>query len=331
MSKLNKKNIGIREIAQLAGVSVATVSRVINNTGNTSQETREKVNKIVKEYNYVPNIVAKNMYSSTSNSIAIFVLDLDNPFFIALIKALNSIAIENGYTLLICDSENCTEKEMDYLKYCQGIRTKGIVVTEGHSSNFYKQNIQNTNIVFHDRYISPEFSTVKSNNEKGIKMLIDYLYNLNHKQFAFVGWMPTIKSSSERKNAFEEALSDKGISISNEYFYQGHLNMQTGVDALDYFCSLGNRPTAIVCGNDQVAKGFITRAHMFNIKIPDDFSVVGFDGSSQDYFYPKITTIKQDVQTIAQKLFDCVISSDDEAQFHIVDVSMVIGDSCKKV
>lgn len=328
---MNKKNIGIREIAQLAGVSVATVSRVINNTGNTSEETRERVNKIVKEYNYVPNIVAKNMYSSNSNSIAIFMLDLDNPFFIALIKALNSIAIENGYTLLICDSENCPEKEMEYLKYCQGIRTKGIIVTEGHSSSFHKQNIRNTNIVFHDRYISPEFSTVKSDNEKGVKMLIDYLYNLNHKQFAFVGWMPTIKSSLERKNAFEEALNDKGINVSDEYFFQGNLNMQTGVDAMDYFCSLSNRPTAIVCGNDQVAKGFITRAHMFNIKIPDDFSVVGFDGSSQDYFYPKITTIKQDVKTLAQKLFDCVISSDEEVQFHIVDVSMVIGDSCKKV
>lgn len=331
MNNNSNKSIGIREVAKLAGVSVATVSRVINNTGKTSEKTKEKVNKIVKEYNYVPNIVAKNMYSSTSNSIALFVLDLNNPFFIALIKALNAIAIKNKYTLLICDSENCQEKEMEYLKYCQSIRTKGIIVTEGHSSSFYKQHINNTNLVFHDRYISSEYSTVMSDNEKGMRLLVDYLYNLNHKQFGFVGMMPSIKSTIDRKNAFLKALKEKDIMVPDEYFFEGDQTVQTGVEALDYYCSLSNRPTAIVCCNDQIARGFITRAHMLNIDIPKDFSVVGFDGSNQEYFYPKITTIKQDVDTIAQKLFDCVTSSSEKAELNVVDVSMVIGDSCKRI
>ena len=331
VTRLNKKSIGIREVAKLAGVSVATVSRVINNTGSTSEEVKERVNKIVKEYNYVPNLVAKTMYSSDSNSIALFVLDLDNPFFIAIIRELNSIAIENGYTLLICDTENCPDKEREYLKYCQGIRTKGIIFTEGHRSSFLEQNLKSSNIVLHDRYISPEFSTVMSDNDKGIRLLIDYLYNLNHRKIGYVGWLPSIHSSVERKNAYQEALREKDIIVPEEYIVQGSMTAQTGVEALDYFCAMGNRPTAIVCGNDQVARGFITRAHMLNIKIPDDFSVVGFDGCSQEYFYPRITTIKQDVKTIAQKLFDCVINKDGSGEFHVIDVSMVIGDSCRRI
>ncbi|MEG1614330.1 MAG: LacI family DNA-binding transcriptional regulator, partial [Oscillospiraceae bacterium] len=199
---MNKKNIGIREIAKQAGVSVATVSRVINGTGNTSDEVNERVNKVVKEFNYIPNIVAKSMYSSTSNSIALFVLDLDNPFFISVIKELNAIAIKNGYTLLICDTENSPERENEYLNYCKGIRTKGIIFTEGYRSNLLNGDFENQNLVFHDRFISSAFSTVMSNNEKGIRILVDYLYNLNHRKIGYAGWLPSIKSSVERKDAF---------------------------------------------------------------------------------------------------------------------------------
>ncbi|MEG0979459.1 MAG: LacI family DNA-binding transcriptional regulator [Oscillospiraceae bacterium] len=328
---MNKKNIGIREIAKQAGVSVATVSRVINGTGNTSDEVNERVNKVVKEFNYIPNIVAKSMYSSTSNSIALFVLDLDNPFFISVIKELNAIAIKNGYTLLICDTENSPERENEYLNYCKGIRTKGIIFTEGYRSNLLNGDFENQNLVFHDRFISSAFSTVMSNNEKGIRILVDYLYNLNHRKIGYAGWLPSIKSSVERKDAFHEALKDKKIITPDEYIFQCNLTIEAGVQAIDYFCSLPNRPTAIVCGNDQIAKGFITRAHMLNIKIPEDFSVVGFDGCNQDYFYPRITTIKQDIKSIAQNLFECVTSETGEARLHIVDVSMIIGESCRRI
>lgn len=328
---MNKKNIGIREIAQLSGVSIATVSRVINGSSKASDEVRQKVNKIIEEYNYIPNITAKNMFSKSSKSIAMFVLDLDNPFFVSLVKALNKIAFENRYALLVCNTENSPQKEIEYLKYCEGIRTKGVIFTEGHNNNVLWDKFHNQTFVFHDRQMSEKYSSVKSDNAKGIRMLVDYLANLNHRQIAFAGYNATINSIDERKQTYASSLEEKGIEVPPEYIFSGELTARGGAYAFDYFCSLANRPSAIICANDQIARGFIARANMVGMRIPDDFSLVGFDGCNTEYFYPRITTIRQDIELIAQKLFECVIAPPNEPEHYIIDVSLVIGDSCKKL
>lgn len=328
---MTKKRLGIRDIAKLAGVSVATVSRVINTPELTSEAVREKVSRIIEEYNYVPNITAGNLYSKNSNSFALFVYDLENPFFIALIKELHKIAFQKKCTLLICDTENSPEKEMEYFKYCEGIRTRGIIFTEGSSNSLSLEKSTQT-FVFEDREISPQFSTVKSDNRKGISMAVDYLYNLDHRRIAFVGFDPEMNSGRERKEAYVDSLAEKGITPPDEYIFHGRMTPLTGVQALDYFSALKQPPTAVVCANDQIARGFILRASKMSLSVPGDFSVVGFDGCNPEFFYPAITTVQQNIPLIAQKLFECIFSENENAapQSHMLDVSLVIGDSCRK-
>lgn len=328
---MQKKNLGIRDIAKLAGVSVATVSRVINSPELTSEEVRKKVNAIIEEYNYVPNIVAKNLYNKKSISFALFVFDMENPFFISLIKELHRIAFKNGHTLLIFDTESNPEREREYLLYCEAIRTKGIILTEGFDDPTIMQKKINQNIVFLDRKVNPNYTTVKSNNKAGVSMLIDYLYNLNHRLFGFAGYGDNIASTLERKDAFIEALQEKGIEVDPKYIFKGPVTPLTGVQALDYFCSMKNPPTAVVCGNDQVARGFITRASKLGLSVPGDFSVVGFDGCNSDYFYPKLTTIKQDIPKISEALYNSVFSDNTTPREYIIDVSFVMGDTCRKL
>lgn len=325
-----KKNMGIREIAKMAGVSVATVSRVINTPELASGKMREKVSAVIEEYHYVPNLGARNLFAQTSNSIALFVYDLENPFFVALVKELNKIALERKCTLLICDTESDLEKEWDYLQYCEGIRTKGIIFTEGFNNNMFIKNNTHQTLVFLDRHVSSKFTTVKSDNKAGIAMLIDYLYNLGHRVFGFAGFNENVTSSIERRDAFTASLAEKDIYMSPEYIFRGDLIPDTGIKALDYFCLLKVPPTAIVCANDQIARGFIARANKMGMSVPDDFSVVGFDGCNPDYFYPKITTVRQDVHQIAIELFDSIFLDDYEPKERIIDVSFSIGDSCKK-
>ena len=111
----NSGYIGIRDIAKLAGVSTATVSRVINNPEMTSEKVRKKVQKVIEEYNYIPNQPVKKIFSKTSNTIAVFIYDMENPFFISLIKELNQICLEHNYMLLICDTGSSPELEKKYL------------------------------------------------------------------------------------------------------------------------------------------------------------------------------------------------------------------------
>ncbi len=329
LSSNEKKYFGIRDIAKIAGVSTATVSRVINSPNSTSEAVRKKVMEVIDEYNYVPNQMAKNLFSKTSNSIAIFVYDMENPFFTSLVKKLNNIAFKNKYTLLICDTENNIDKEREYLNYCKSIRTSGIILTEGVNYDLYSSDSQT--IACLDRSADTKFSTVRSDNVKGIRMLIDYLYNLNHRKIAFAGAMDEFQTATERKNSYISSLESHDIHINEDYIFTGHFNYETGVKALNYFWSLNEKPTAIVCANDQIAKGLIMEAYKLNISVPDDLSVVGFDGIVSPYFYPRITTIEQNIKKIAKSLFKAITSKTHTPVHDIIDVSIVIGESCKKI
>lgn len=330
MNNSKKKYIGIREISKIAGVSTATVSRVINSPETTSEAIRKKVMAVIEEYNYVPNQMAKNLFSMTSNSIAIFVYDMENPFFISLIKALNNIAFDNQYTLLICDTENNLDKEREYLKYCQSIRCSGIILTEGVKYDLFSHT-QNQTIAILDRFTNKNISSVRSDNHKGMKLLVDYLYNLNHRKIAFAGAMNEFQSATERKNSYMEAMQCHNLEVRDDYIFSGGFNYETGVNALNYYLSMVDKPTAVICANDQIASGLIMKAYKLNISVPNDISVAGFDGIASSYFYPKITTIQQNISKIAQTLFDLVTSKPSEPKQSIIDVSLVVGESCKKI
>ena len=332
MKSTDKDYLNIRDISEIAGVSTATVSRVINSPERTSEATREKVMKVIEKYNYVPNQMAKNLFSMTSNAIAIFIYDMENPFFISLIKKLNNIAFKNGYTLLICDTENNIDKEREYLKYCQGIRCSGIVVTEGISYDLFLPNNGRPPItVSLDRTIDKSYSSVSSDNYKGVKLLMNYLFNLNHRKIAFAGDMEHFQTAIIRKNSYMDALKSYNLEVKDEYIFSGGFNYKTGVEAFDYFSSLNDRPTAIVCANDQIAKGMIMRANKLKVSVPEELSVAGFDGVDSAYFYPQITTVRQDIDKIAKKLFEIATSDSLSATREIIDVSLLIGESCREI
>ena len=327
---MSDHRIGIRGIAKLAGVSVATVSRVINSPDKVSPATLDSVNHIINKYNYIPNLNARNLYAKESNSFALFVYDLENPFFIALVKELNKIAFKHKRTLLICDTENNADKEREYFLYCQGIRTRGIIVTEGYINTvFYSES--NQRIAILDRHDGIKGSCVRSNHRAGIFSAVDYLYNLNHRKFAFAGYTSNFYSVAERRAAFIEALDARDIPINDNYIFEGSMTCQTGKKALDYFCSLSSPPTAIVCANDQVALGVFMRAQQIGIRIAEDLSIIGFDGCLPDYLNTKITTIRQDIPRIAAELFECIFSEDSTPHDSIVDVSLEVGDSCARI
>lgn len=327
-----KKFVGIRDIATLAGVSTATVSRVINQPDSTSPAIREKVQAVIRQYDYVPNQMAKNLFSQTSNSIALFIYDVNNPFFGALIRALNNITFDNQYTLLICDTENNKEKEEKYLRYCQGIRCTGSILTEGVNYDLFTDARFTQKISCLDRSIGRNYSCVTSDNYGGVQRLVDYLYNLNHRKIAYAGPQELYQSTMIRKQSYTDALVQHGIDIRDDYIFQSdRISHDTGVKALGYFWTLSDRPTAVVCANDQIAQGLIMKAYKLGIAVPGDLSVVGYDGVDQSYFFPKITTIRQNIHQLALELFDSVKDKNAPIIHKILDNEMVIGESCRKI
>ncbi|MEA5016055.1 MAG: LacI family DNA-binding transcriptional regulator [Candidatus Limiplasma sp.] len=327
---MNKKTVGIREIAKLSGVSVASVSRVINSPEKTSESIRRRVNEVIRAYNYVPNMNAKNLFSKTSNAFALFIYDMENPYFTALIKEMGQVALRNKCSLLICDTQNDPVLEAEYLRYCEAIHTHGIILTEGFNRGMDNFRRTTQRLIGLDRDIGGNHPCIHSDNAKGVHLLMDSLFNLNHRAIAFAGYVPSFRSCEERYGAFLNAIKDRGLELPPEYVFNGSLDATTGARAMDYFCSLRNPPTAILCANDPVAMGLCMRASQLGFGIPGDFSVVGFDGCMPGYAYPRLTTIRQDISQLSQALFDALFSEDAPLD-QVIDVSLVIGDSCRKI
>ncbi|MFA9464163.1 MAG: LacI family DNA-binding transcriptional regulator [Velocimicrobium sp.] len=328
----NNGYIGIRDIAKLAGVSTATVSRVINSPDKTSPKVRTKVEELIKEYNYIPNQNIKNIFSKTSNSIAIFIYDMENPFFITLIKDLNKICLDNKYTLLILDTENNTERETSYIEYCISNRCAGIILTEGLNYSLFEPYKNQIPIVSLDRRTKGLYSTVRSNNREMIHKVVDYLYNLNHRKIGFIGSETVFDSIESRFRGYKESLIDKNIPILSEYIYSDTgLNIETGQAALGYFMSLPTPPTAIICSCDLVALGLINDAVFRNIRIPDTFSIVGFDGVLDKIHYPQITTVRQNIPALAKELFELMANPPKSPITKTVDATFIPGCTCMQI
>jgi len=334
-----KEKFGIQEIAKEAGVSIATVSRVLNNSNKTSEAARKKVLDVVKKHKYFTRSGAKNLYPANSNSIAIFVYDMSNPFYIDLIDQLNLIALENKYTLIICNAGNNFEREAQYYEYCKSIHTSGIVFTAGTTrENFGKPDDDldfSPPIVlldregFHDRACYK----IKSDHRKGISMLVDYLYRLNHRKIAYVTAPTSILSAKERLDAYIASMENLGLPVPDDYISQGDYTVKSGTESFDYFYSLADPPTAIIAANDLNARGFIMRANSLGVKIPDEFSVCGFDGLHIESFYPTITSIKHDTVEMAKTMFEWITHAEENPppQEKILDVSMITGMTCHKI
>jgi DNA-binding LacI/PurR family transcriptional regulator len=328
----------MRDIAKLANVSTATVSRVINKSGYVSASNFAKVMRIIEQHNYVPNQAAKNLFANVSNYLAIFIFDMANPFFSSVVAHLNQIAFDHGYTLLIFDAGNQPQKESEYFIRCQSIRVKGIILTEGVNRSLPTNPFLRKSLVFFDR-ASPGkgYHAIRSDNKKGMRLAVDYLYNLNHRRIAFIGGPEKYFTAKERREGFLRALAARNLTCHPEYILPDNpFSRATGKTAFNQILSLRTVPTAVICANEQIAQGFILAAQSRGVCIPGDISIIGFDGVDCEGTYPTLTSIRQNTQEIARLLFKAIADGDDGSDRidcfeHIVDVELTEGESCRKI
>ena len=330
---MKKKNetasyISIRDVARMAGVSTATVSRVINHPEQTSPDVRARVQSIIDEQRYVPNQSVKSLFSSAADSIAIFIYDMSNPFFIKLIQELNQISFANKHTLLICDTSNNAAKEHEYLDYCTATRVKSIILTEGFDFVVNEENLRVPLVMF-DRSGLHKWSSVQSDNVGSVANAVRYLHNLGHRRIACVTPDVGLASIRSRMEGYLEVMTEMGLS-REEYVYREpeSLNVETGYKALNYYLSLREPPTAVVCANDLIAQGVLLRAQELRLEIPRTLSVIGFDGVTSPLFVQPLTTIRQDMTAIAETLFRLCTNIPEKPEHIVIPTEFIYGGTC---
>lgn len=340
----NIMGITIKDIARLSGVGISTVSRVINNTGYVSDEVRIKVMQVVRDNNYIPNKSARNLKANESKNIAILVKGITNPFFNKMIRVIEEKAALRGYSLMIQNVDDHIN-EMDLaIREARSNNLCGVILmggTFGYSEELFRQlGIPCVLVtVSADHSISPElYSSVKINDEQEGYRAAEYLLSLGHKNIGFIYDVPNDRQTPNRLRflGYQRALKKYGIPFdpslaadnTDAPFYSGYL---TGFNSMKQLYSRNPHMTAVFAFADVLALGAMKAAFSMGLKIPEDISIVGFDGiDAGEYYNPSLDTICQPASEMAlstiEFLFDMLKGR--PAQHIVYDAVLTKRGSC---
>lgn len=294
----------IKDVARLAGVSISTVSRVINGRGKTSKETREKVWRAVEALQYRPNLLARGLRSQKTRLLGLLVPDIDSPFFARLAKHIEEAAYQKGYNLILCNVGEDPKKERDYLEVLIQRQVEGIIFprVSDESLLFRIPQLAKVPYVILDRTLEKEEApTVKLDNVAAGMLAATHLLKLGHRKFACITGPLKINVSRERLEGFLEALTQSGIPPEDVFVVEGDFKIDGGRKGMEKVLSHLSPPFALFCMNDMMAFGAIQVAKERNWHIPEDISVVGLDNNPLcEVFSPPLTTVAQPFDQIAR-------------------------------
>jgi DNA-binding LacI/PurR family transcriptional regulator len=327
--------VTITDLAKTCGVSKATVSRVLNHPEMVSEPLRNRIRETMAKLGYTPNPFARTLGTGGSHGIGLFVLDILNPFFGLVAREINKLAFERGIPLTVCDSDYNAEMEMVYLDHVIQNHIGGIIFTEGISERAVDMAEGKVPMVLIDlHYEDRLLPEVTSDNFGGAFAATEYLIQLNHKRIGFVTGPLEWSTALHRFRGYQAALEKHGIPFDPGLVYHGDFRPESGMEAIDYFFSRAEWPTAVFCSNDQMVFGALNKAQVLNLSIPQDFSLVGFDDIPLvSLVRPKITTVRQDVPVLCRKAMDLLdgqIRGESRQDRVVVPTQFMARETCKK-
>jgi len=299
----------IYEVSSLAGVSLATVSRVMNNNTPVSEKTRQKVLDAMSELGYRPNSIAQSLASNCTNSIGIMVSELDGSFFGQMMSAIEAELRAAGKHVIITTGHNEEQRELEGIEFLKSRNCDALIVhVEGLSDeNILSLDQDDTPIYFMSRLIDGlKENCISLDNELGGYLATEIMIKNGHKKIAYISG-PQIKHDAQgRLSGHKRALSEHNISFDEKLYFEGDFKETGGINGLKGFLAQRASFTALVCANDEMASGAMTYAREHEFSVPEQLSIIGFDNVNfSRHIYPKLTTIDNpigEMGTMAAKL-----------------------------
>jgi LacI family transcriptional regulator len=322
----------IYDVARLAGVSTATVSRLLNGTGQIAPKTRLAIEAAVNELGYQPNRIARSLATSSTETIALLLPEITNPFYGALVAGIEQRTLELGYTMLLCTTDDDPAREEMYLnllrsKQVDGALADGLVLPPDRIAEFVADGFP---IVCLDRDVdSTAVPLVQVDNKLGGRMATEHLLELGHRRIAHVAGTPGMRIVDERNEGYREALRTAGLDADPRLQAVGGFNEEGGYEACRSLFSRRPYPTAVFAANDLSAVGVLEAIAESGLHVPDDVSVVGFDDLRlAAYTSPPLTTIHQPAREIGARatslLFDLTRGKKLRRVRHLLQPELVI-------
>ena len=315
--------INITDIAKMANVSPSTVSRVVNNSAKgVGEKTREKILKIIQETNYKPNQVARSLVTKKSNIIGLIVPDISNTHFSSLVCAVEEVATEYGYNVILLNCNNDPDKERQHLIYLSDSNVAGIIY-------YNLDTIKNKDVIEAIKILkckpdnfdfsNDEIKTTYLQHGEGMFDLTKYLVDMGHRQFAYIYGPKELPTFSLRYKGFIECLSKENIEFDNNMMKYCTANKEGGYSAMREFVNERKKFTCVICANDDMAFGAMKLLHERGLNVPEDISIVGFDNVAfAEITIPALTTMNNPIYEMGKRtakiLIDKINGNDKDYQ-----------------
>jgi len=308
----------IRDIAKAAGVSVATVSKVLNNYSTVSRATREKVLALVSEMQFRPNEAARSLVGRRSMTLGILLTTgLSNPFFVHLLGGIDEALKERGYDLIYL-AQLSAHPEYNFVQHCRSRNVEGVLAFGFQLGELDADKLVDSGIptLFIDLNLTGKRAGyVSSDNKEAVRGTIRYLRELGHRRIACIAGLPGSYVGDRRLSGYREEMAAAGLPLREDYIVTGDFTEETGYRAMRELLALGERPTAVVCGSDKAAIGAMRAAREAGVAVPAELSVVGFDDIDEArVVHPPLTTVRQDMPALGRRaieLLDRLITEPD--------------------
>lgn len=290
--------ITIEDVAKEAGVSIATVSRVINQKGAVSAKSLEKVHLAITKLNYQPNVWGRRLRRQESRMILIFVPNISNPYYASIVSGIEDTMRKEGYGTMLCITNGDKSREQDFIKLLYDGQADGAVILciDKNDKNIGKLSREVPIVQCCEYCVGEDISHVSVDNFGAASQVVQYLASLGHQRIGFVGSVNQFISSQDRQRGYEQGIREAGLSIDDGCiaYADADYSFNSGIRAGKELLSRKDRPTAVFCISDVLALGVIRAAHNMGIEVTRDLSVVGFDDVEYaTMLSPMLTTVSQ--------------------------------------
>jgi len=330
--------VTIKDIAKVAGVSYATVSRALNDLPEINENTRKRIKEIAKQMGYTPNAVARGLVKKNTNMIALLIPDITNPFYPEVARGVEDFARENGYCVFLCNTNWDEKNEQNYLNILEERRVDGIIIApvSVDTCNYVSKNKADIPVVYiGNRVDDDNASYVVIDDYKAGYIATEYLIKLGHKNIAFIGGHDKSTSHIDRINGYKHALMENGLETDINSIKGYSFRKESGYGTFLEMVKNRRVPTAIVAENDIIALGIMEAAERHGYEVPKDISIIGMDDIEYGSL-PKInlTTVAQPKLEIGQKaagiLLD-LISGNADSRKVILEPFLIVRGTCGRI
>ena len=336
-------SITIKEIAEKANVSIATVSRALNNDKNVRPDTRKVILSIAKDLKYKPNILARSLAKNKSNIIGVVLPDVDGEFFSEIIHGVDEIVYPDGYHTIVASSHSQRSIVESLVRFMGESLIRGIIIIVPTISEQIKDILDNSTIpatVINSKGQGIDHDTVTIDNYQGAFSMCEYLIKAGYKKIAHIKGPYNNDDAIQRTEGFIDALKKYKIPIHNEWIINGEFTAESGKDACRRILTMNNKPEVIFAANDMMALGCYKAIRSFGLRIPEDIGVAGFDDIFISQFLtPRLTTVHVPIAEIGRAAAAALINrienesenGNSDLKSLKVSTGLVIGGSCRTI